>query len=130
MKTQNSLSTLFILTAIILVSCSKADNYKFPSQVLNVPNYDNLQEDVFSTLATDINNQGVIIGFTGESNIPLSRIYDLPSTAFMLQKENSSAAKISPDSIYEAWPMAINNQGLIVGAYLPPFAAKYRKVSL
>ena len=112
---------LLLLVAIFtIISCSKEDNYKFPPQVLNVPNYNNQQEDVFSTLATDINNQGMIVGFTGGSNTPLSRIYELPSTGFMIQKDNSNAVRISPDTIYETWPMAINNQGLIVGAYLPP----------
>ena len=122
MKSTNLWCLLILI--ISFSSCFREDEYIFPPEALNVPNLDNLQENVFSTIAVDINNNGTIIGYSGSSNSPLFRSYDFPSTAFIIEANNTGVKKISPDSLYCTWPLAINDHGLIAGAFLPSFAGK------
>ena len=41
------------------------DDYTFPEEVLAVPNYDDLDEQVISTTAVAVNNNGIVVGYTG-----------------------------------------------------------------
>lgn len=114
-------------TLVVISSCTLLGEWPYPrpgnhpDAVLVVPNPDETPPEYFDTSAEAINDAGRIIGFSG-SERPYPRTDITPPTfpvrGFAIDSDGGDYVELVATDAIATWPLAINNDGLVVGAYL------------
>lgn len=110
---------LSLLVAFALTSCKTEEIFtELPPEVLPVPNEFGQHEGNFVVQAVDINESGLILGYSGAST-PLVRNQFEQCFAFTIKKDKSGYKKIPSVGSYCTWAFDINDNGVVAGAYIP-----------